>query len=93
MVGRHGNDTVMVVVFAFLAFTSVTHFRRATGTVPAKEADAAIGDCEFRMIVDAGTGHDPTKSEVDHWLPGGEPNYCKHRLAAWKTHSNKSRRV
>ena len=33
-----------------------------------------FGDGEFRMIVDASTGHDPTKSEVDHWLAGDEPN-------------------
>ncbi|XP_065182780.1 uncharacterized protein LOC135813652 [Sycon ciliatum] len=61
----------MAVVFAFLAFASVSPI---FAQQPVKEADAAIGDGEFRMIVDASTGHDPTKSEVDQWLAGGEPN-------------------
>ena len=44
----------MVVVFAFLAFASVSP---SFAEQPVKEADAAIGGGEFRMIVDASTGH------------------------------------
>ena len=62
----------MVVLFAFLAFASVSPIFAGQ---PVKEADAAIGGGQFRMVVDArlDTGHDPTKSEVDQWLAGGEP--------------------
>ena len=76
----------MAIVFAFLAFASVSPRESVVkgfydslvspifDEQPVKVADAAIGGGEFRMIVDASTGHDPTKSEVDHWLTGGEPN-------------------
>ena len=61
---------LLVVVIAFLAFASVSPIFTEQ---PVKEAVAVVGGGEFRMIVDASTGHDPTKSEV-HWLAGGEPN-------------------
>ena len=62
---------LVVVVFAFLAFASVSPIFTEQ---PVKEADAVVGGGEFRMIVDASTGHDPTKSEVDHWMARGEPH-------------------